>query len=157
MLFVELLLLLLLLFLFILFIFMTIICGLCLHVHVHVHRALVLVLALALPLKSLSSRSRHGPLIGHSPRSFDFVCSFAVQCHDKRNGNCNDKQPFRATANAKLQHCLACLAWCVRVRQGKDVSNYFDSFHGGWPAALATVFGLQAGTVPAEKKEKASE
>jgi hypothetical protein len=30
---------------------------------------------------------------------------------------------------------------------GEDISEIFDNFHGGWPAPLATLFGLQIGVV----------
>ena len=33
----------------------------------------------------------------------------------------------------------------IKGHGGEDISNLFDNFHGGWPAPLATIFGLQAG------------
>ena len=34
----------------------------------------------------------------------------------------------------------------INGHAGEDVSNIFDNFHGGWPAPLATLFGLQIGS-----------
>ena len=34
----------------------------------------------------------------------------------------------------------------IRGHAGEDVSHIFDNFHGGWPAPLATLFGLQIGS-----------
>jgi cytochrome b involved in lipid metabolism len=36
---------------------------------------------------------------------------------------------------------------------GKDVTEMFENLHGGWPAALATLFGLQSGVVVESKKK----
>jgi hypothetical protein len=36
---------------------------------------------------------------------------------------------------------------------GKDVTEMFENLHGGWPAALATLFGLQSGVLAAGKKD----
>ena len=33
----------------------------------------------------------------------------------------------------------------IKGHGGEDISDLFDNFHGGWPAPLATIFGLQAG------------
>jgi Flavin containing amine oxidoreductase/Cytochrome b5-like Heme/Steroid binding domain len=35
----------------------------------------------------------------------------------------------------------------IRGFRGKDASNFFDSMHPGWPNALATIFGLQDGSL----------
>ena len=34
----------------------------------------------------------------------------------------------------------------IKGHKGEDVSELFDNFHPGWPAPLATLFGLQVGT-----------
>jgi Flavin containing amine oxidoreductase/Cytochrome b5-like Heme/Steroid binding domain len=35
----------------------------------------------------------------------------------------------------------------IQGHAGEDISDLFDNFHGGWPAPLATLFGLQIGIV----------
>mmetsp|Transcript_7591 Transcript_7591/g.22374 ORF Transcript_7591/g.22374 Transcript_7591/m.22374 type:complete len:677 (+) Transcript_7591:106-2136(+) len=35
----------------------------------------------------------------------------------------------------------------IKFHNGEDVSELFDNFHAGWPAPLATLFGLQAGSL----------
>jgi cytochrome b involved in lipid metabolism len=35
----------------------------------------------------------------------------------------------------------------IKGHAGEDISDLFDHFHGGWPAPLATLFGLQIGIV----------
>lgn len=35
----------------------------------------------------------------------------------------------------------------IKGHMGEDITDLFDNFHGGWPAPLATIFGLQCGTV----------
>ena len=35
----------------------------------------------------------------------------------------------------------------IKGHMGEDISMLFENFHGGWPAPLATLFGLQCGTV----------
>ncbi len=36
----------------------------------------------------------------------------------------------------------------IEGHAGEDISELFDNFHGGWPAPLATLFGLQSGVLP---------
>lgn len=33
----------------------------------------------------------------------------------------------------------------IRGHKNEDLSELFDNFHGGWPAPLASIFGLQLG------------
>jgi hypothetical protein len=37
------------------------------------------------------------------------------------------------------------LTGMIKGHGGESITHLFDNFHAGWPAPLATLFGLQAG------------